>query len=802
MADPATIGPWRVERLLGQGGMARVWLARGPEGHAAAVKVLVADHPPLRRRFEREIRALRAVDHPGVVRVLDRGEADGRPWFAMTWIDGPDLRQQAAAERSHPPLERAERTWAVARGLCDALAGVHAAGWLHRDVKPSNVLLAADGRPVLIDFGVAARLGATADDDDPPTAIGVRVGTAIWAAPEQLAGGATDVRADLYGVGATLYHLATGQRPFPETDPVALLRAHLERGPVAPSLLDPTVPADLEAFILKLLARDPADRFPDARAAAAAAGAVDPDEDLAPLAGRQPALDAVGELIRAAQAGEPAIAHVEGATGAGRGWLARVARHTAVRHGVECVVVDAPGPRDAALARLAAGERFVLLSSVPLPHARAIRLDPLPVADVRRSLFAVAPRTPALAATADRLHRLSGGNAGLLLALLRRYRAGGAVRLPDGEPAVEVDRWVGDLDLDALTVAAALALAPRPLSLDALTEVAQVPPEASLPELERRGIAVRAARGWRLGPEVLRGPLLAAVPDPDALADRLGRVETPGAAAGASADLAAGRAAWARGDVTAALTALHAALALARAARDDEAIVDVSDPLADVLATTGALGAALTLARNAQRLAASGPHRPREVRATVRLGDVLLLAGQIPAAARVLADASALAKAAGLEDERRRSHTLRAEATLDGPGAGVTAAAAATDRLLPLLAAPDPRLHAAWARARALAGDHDAVRRARARVAGLDPAGPEAIRVALGFARAAADLGSVDAGEEARSVAERAAAAGLATLAWRAEHLRARIGGEPPPPPPGTLTEGLDPDALAALRGS
>lgn len=768
MSREARFGRWEVQRLLGRGGMAEVWLAVDPDGRPAAIKQLLTDHEPLVRRFVREREALDSIDHPGVIRALDAGVGGGRPWLALTWVNGPDLRQHAERLRRRPPSERVAAVRRVALDLLDALAAVHRAGWVHRDLKPQNVLLDAGRDARLIDFGVVAPIGVP--DEHRVTASGVLVGTAAWAAPEQLAGEVVDPRADLWGLGATLYLLLTGRRPYDDGDIATVLRARLGTDPLPPSLVDPTVPPELESFVSRLMARDPADRFPDA---ATAARALDPTaEDDAPLAGREGPLAQAAAAIRRARAGERVRLHLDGGIGSGRTWLARVVSETARRHGVPCVV-DPAGPDPPGL---------VLLSR-PAPGAERVPLDPLPVSDVRRSVHLLAPATPDLAAAAERLHRWSGGNPGLLLALVTAHRQGGALVLPE-TPRVDVGRWLDGLDLDALTVAGALALVRHPLPVDRLEVAAQVPPELVLPELEARGVAARAGRGWRLAAEVLRAPILDRLPDPDGLRARL--VDAPPVDPHPPAELDEGRAAWARGEVSLALDRLHAAAALARAEQDDATLIAAADPLADLLLAAGSLAPALGLARSATRLATALGDRSLEVLALLRLGETLLDLGRPLAAARPLADASALAKATHDDPSRRRAHVLRARGFLDQRGPG--AEAAALDRLLPWLGGDDPGVHAVACRAQALLGDEAAARRSARRVvrAGSPTA---AARQALEVGAACVALGDADSADRVLRAADP-----FPYFAWRAEVLRRRSRGLAEPPLPAEMGEGLDGD--------
>jgi serine/threonine protein kinase len=214
-----TLGGYRLSRRLGAGGMGIVYAAEGPAGRCA-VKVLaslLSADPALRTRFRREASALRAVSHAGVVRVLDDGEERGFSWYAMELVEGSDLRAKIAAG----PLE-AKTVEALARTLLAALAAVHGKGFIHRDVKPGNVLLARDGTPKLCDFGIAHVDGATT-----LTASAAILGSLRYMAPEQRLGRASQL-SDLYSLGVTLHEALTGgvpeETPLPRAVPRRLRR--------------------------------------------------------------------------------------------------------------------------------------------------------------------------------------------------------------------------------------------------------------------------------------------------------------------------------------------------------------------------------------------------------------------------------------------------------------------------------------------------------------------------------------------------------------------------------------------------
>ncbi len=238
-----------VERELGRGLSGEVHAARRADGTAVAIKILHRDwvgDDEMRERFVREARAAATVDHPCVVAPSSAGLLDdGRPYLIMDLVEGPSLEEVLALG----PLA-APRALAIARDLAGALAAVHAAGVIHRDVKPSNVRIGRDGRACLLDFGVALRPDA---DDARLTGGGLTIGTPHYMAPEQCTGDAVDGRTDVYALGVVLYRMLTGRLPF-EGPAVAVMLAHASRTPEPPSTHVP-VPAALDALVMRCLAK-------------------------------------------------------------------------------------------------------------------------------------------------------------------------------------------------------------------------------------------------------------------------------------------------------------------------------------------------------------------------------------------------------------------------------------------------------------------------------------------------------------------------------------------------------------------
>ena len=249
-----SIAGYTIEAILGRGSLTVVYRANeGKTGQAVALKRLLAgpDMHEAQMRFGREARLAKALDHPAIVPILDVGQVDGHTFLVMPLVEGGSLADRLRAAGRFDEVFVADLAWQVA----DALHYAHSQGIVHRDVKPSNILLAANGRALLADFGVAR-----AFDDPKLTQTGLAVGTPYYMAPEQAAGERQiDGRADLYGLGVVLYQLVTGRIPFQGSTP-QVLHAHVYQPPPAPSSLA-TVSPQMETLILRALAKEPAHRF-------------------------------------------------------------------------------------------------------------------------------------------------------------------------------------------------------------------------------------------------------------------------------------------------------------------------------------------------------------------------------------------------------------------------------------------------------------------------------------------------------------------------------------------------------------
>jgi serine/threonine protein kinase len=263
-----------VECEVGRGGMGIVYRARDARlKRAVAVKVLppeLAFRQEIRTRFLREAEMAAQLSHPNIVPIYTVDERDGLVYFVMAFVDGETLGSRLAA-RGRLPIDQVRR---IVRQIADALAYAHAKGVIHRDIKPDNILMAADtDRALVTDFGIARAV-----DDSPTdpggapagtrlTATGVAMGTPAYMSPEQCAGDRTiDGRSDLYALGILAYHMLTGSPPFMGGNSASLLVKQLTEQPAPVRDRRPDVPPDLAAIVMKLLQKSPADRFADAGA--------------------------------------------------------------------------------------------------------------------------------------------------------------------------------------------------------------------------------------------------------------------------------------------------------------------------------------------------------------------------------------------------------------------------------------------------------------------------------------------------------------------------------------------------------
>jgi predicted Ser/Thr protein kinase len=269
VSDEVLSGRYRLIRVLGEGGMARVHEAEDLRlGRRVAVKILLrqftADAEFL-RRFEQEARLAASLSHPNIVGVYDVGQDGVNHYIVMELVDGRTLKD--AIKQSAPlPIPEAVR---IALEVCAALSAAHGRNLIHRDIKPQNILLTSSSQVKVVDFGIARRTSSQT-----LTQTGTVLGSVHYLSPEQATGQEAGPRADLYSLGVTLFEMVTGRLPFDAENPVAVAMQHVQSAPPLPRQFNRSIPPALETLILRLLAKNPAERFADAGAVAEALRAV------------------------------------------------------------------------------------------------------------------------------------------------------------------------------------------------------------------------------------------------------------------------------------------------------------------------------------------------------------------------------------------------------------------------------------------------------------------------------------------------------------------------------------------------
>jgi len=272
-----TIGKYRVLEALGRGGMAQVYRAYHPQlDRYVAIKVLRSDlveEKEFLGRFQREARAIASLRHPNIVQVFDFDVQDEIYYMVMELLEGDTLRARLNKYRVEGKRMPLPEVLGIMKDVLRGLGYAHSQGLIHRDIKPANIMLTSRGEAVVTDFGIAQIVGATTY-----TVSGALMGTLSYMAPEQGLQGHCDSRSDLYSLGIVFFEMLTGYTPFDADTPLAILMKHLNDPLPLPRQIDPALPSALEHIVLKVLAKDPADRFQSTAEMIAALEQVMPEE--------------------------------------------------------------------------------------------------------------------------------------------------------------------------------------------------------------------------------------------------------------------------------------------------------------------------------------------------------------------------------------------------------------------------------------------------------------------------------------------------------------------------------------------
>src|ERR1700723_2741303 len=250
-------GRYQVTHLIARGGMAIVYRAQDVLlNRPVAIKTLYPElsaDPLFVEGFRREAQAAANLSHPNIVPVFDWGEDNGTYFIVMEFIDGRPL---SSILRTAGPMHP-DRAAEIGADVAIALAYAHRHGVIHRDVKPGNVLITEDGIVKVTDFGIARAINT----EESLTQTGAVMGTAAYFSPEQAEGKGVDARSDIYSLGVVLYEMAVGKPPFTGDSPVAVASKHVRDQPVLPRVVNPAIPVELEAVIMKAMAKSPNDRY-------------------------------------------------------------------------------------------------------------------------------------------------------------------------------------------------------------------------------------------------------------------------------------------------------------------------------------------------------------------------------------------------------------------------------------------------------------------------------------------------------------------------------------------------------------
>ncbi|MDQ4024935.1 MAG: Stk1 family PASTA domain-containing Ser/Thr kinase, partial [Actinomycetota bacterium] len=256
-------GRYAVLEPIGSGGMAEVYRARDELlGRDVAVKVLsdrLSRDKSFVERFRREAQSAANLNHPNVVSLYDYGADDGAYYIVMEYIEGKSLGDMVAESGALLPERAAE----IAADVAAALERAHSSGLVHRDIKPTNIMVTRSGQTKVTDFGIARALGQSSEQTQ-MTQTGMVIGTAAYLSPEQAQGNPVDARSDVYSLGCVLYEMLTGRPPFAGDTPLAIAYKHVREDAAAPSTVNPDVPQALDAITLKALAKNPENRYSSA----------------------------------------------------------------------------------------------------------------------------------------------------------------------------------------------------------------------------------------------------------------------------------------------------------------------------------------------------------------------------------------------------------------------------------------------------------------------------------------------------------------------------------------------------------
>lgn len=414
--------PYRIKRLIGEGAIAHVHLVTD-ENKDVACKILHTDKKHLVEYFLQEIEILKGMEHPNIIHFDKAGWIEDIPYYTMQYINGVTGDIYAERLQRLPPSERHSTVLSIALQMIQALIYLQTKGIIHRDIKPSNIIIpykknnSFTSTVTLLDFGSAL-------DTAKPLLSENFIGTPNFAAPEQISNLTLEHNTDQFALGATLYFLLVHKKPF---------QGKTRHPPTTLSLLDPSIPEFLEKCIMKMLQLQPKDRYGDLQELYQELSAIEVDDF--PLAGRQEILETCSAVIQRVHQGEQLRIHIRGQHGVGKRWIGHIVRNTAKRQGL--LVYDIHDEKTAQIAYQQVLKRhpILIIDQSPLGQnlgipCSTVEMQPLGLAEIRRSIYAFAPKTTEISKISTLVYFLTGGLPSLLLPLLRKYTSDYIFALP------------------------------------------------------------------------------------------------------------------------------------------------------------------------------------------------------------------------------------------------------------------------------------------------------------------------------------------------------------------------------------
>lgn len=644
-----------IDRLLGSSRLSEVLQVQIEERVYALKRVRLSEHYAI---LKKEFKCLNTLHHPNIVKVhqwFDDINNKGCPAFTMTKINGINGKVFAERLQRLPPNERHKRILQIGIQLCSALSHLHEKGWLHRDVKPSNLMFEQDSELLLIDFGTVIPYPPT---NSPTTGL---VGTPRYAAPEQLNGSTLSPSCDQFSLGATLYYLLLNQRPFESRD---------RTPPVKPVIIDPSVPIHLSDILMRCMNEHPSNRFPSLEGLGQALAGVQPTDQ--PLAGREHVIEEIASCIQRVHRGEQVYVQFTGTQGSGKRWAQKTLCEAAQSQGIKVFVLNDSDSIDTVLNQLTSRAPMIVCSSSVCPPRLGIRaieiaIHWLSLSEIRRSLFSHAPKTPNITVKAQWLHEQSNGIPALLVPLLMDYTIHDAFHIPQEPELLIPSEWFANL-MDTQTLA--LQLIDQQGGQGVSFEILQhTIPSITLQELnvlEDRSLLLQTGLTWRLSCKLISKYIRHHYPIDEQRKKQWEKLTQP--------------IEHIKPHIISNIDELSAKGFLARAKEQGEALLS------------------------------SLPDKDRAA-CLVQLGQVHLDIGNHKEAAKVLADATALSSTVSFVEPSQklniylRSQALRARASLEQHNGSPIGAMHALDRLSKVVKLNDPWVTSVWQWALGALGD-------------------------------------------------------------------------------------------------